>query len=398
MNLLLVSDGHYIQTSDGQVFSESVYNYSFFKRYLCVFDHVYAVVRLTYSDEGFIIGNLCSGDGVSFLPLPAFKGPWEYIKKKKQLTNIVRQYCKNYNCAIFRLPGATSNLICKEYEKTGKPFAIEVVIDPWENFAPKAIKNFLRPIIRISWTLLLKRMCRKANGVSYVTEYYLQKKYPSAVSRGGNPTKYFESFYSSVELPDDSFASPKCIKDKESYRIIHVSNSYTGYGKGHIVLMKAIKQVLNDGYHVDLDLVGDGPLRPTFEAYAESLGISNHIRFHGRLADSAAVRQIMRQSDLFVFPTLAEGLPRVLLEAMAEGLPCISTPVCGIPEILDDEFLCDYYDYIQLSILIERFISSPELMQSEGEKNLNTAKNYASSVLSSRRKNFYMKLKAQCNI
>lgn len=394
MNLLLVPDGHYIQSSDGQVYSESVYNYSFFKRYLSSFDHIYVVVRISHSDIGIKRNNLCSGEGVSFLPLPAFTGPWQYIKNIVTLRKIIRRYCADFDCAIFRLPGATPNLVCRQFSSTGKPFAIEVVADPWDNFSPGAIHSVLRPLIRVYWTLFLKRMCKQANGVSYVTEHYLQNRYPSRAVVDSSSSTYFESFYSSVDLPDNSISSPRDIEPKEPYKILHVSNAFTGYGKGHIVLMDSFQKVLQDGFKAELCFVGDGPLRPAFESYARRLEINDSVHFTGRLAGSSEVRAIMRQSDLFVFPTLAEGLPRVLLEAMAEGLPCISTSVCGIPEILDNSFMCDYHDSDKLTELIELFLSSPDLMISEGKRNLSVARKYSTSILSERRNNFYSSLRA----
>lgn len=390
MDLLLVADGHYFKTSNNLIYAESVYSYDFYKRYLNVYDHVYAIVRTKKLEK--LKGNekLCSGEGITFLELPEYKGPLEYAEKYILLRKYIKKYVSYGDCAIFRLPGATANLVSKMYLKTKRPFAIEVVVDPWENFAPKSINNPLRPVIRINWTLFLKRMCKKANGVSYVTEHYLQNLYPNKAMK--NINGYFQSYYSSVELPDESFGKPKIYDNKDKFVISHVSNSYTGYGKGHIPLMNAVKVLRDKGINVSIEFVGDGPLLQEFELYAINNGLKDFVHFNGRVADSNVVREIIKNSDLFVFPTKAEGLPRVLLEAMAEGLPCISSPTCGIPEILSNEYLCEYDDYVLLAKKIEFFLKNPDLMERESKRNLETSKKYAKSILTRRRNEFYKKL------
>jgi glycosyltransferase involved in cell wall biosynthesis len=393
MNVLVVADGHYFQSPDGSVYAESVYDYAFYKRYLQSFEHVYAAVRLDKIDHQPTGMKLSSGEGVTFLPLPAYRGPKEYAFKYFKILKCVTDYCSEYECAIFRIPAATSNMFCKKFLKTKKPFAVEVVIDPWENFGPRASGNkIMLFVVRRNWTNLVKKMCRKANGASYVTERYLQEKYPPRVYYETDGDSFTES-YSSVELPDDSFASPRVWnKGQKTFWIAHVANTFTGYGKGHLVLMDAVKIVRDRGFDVRIKFVGDGPKREEFKQYSDYLGIGEYVVFTGRLANGNEVRKVIRDSDMFVLPTFAEGLPRVLLEAMAEGIPCLSSPTCGIPEILKSEYLFDFSDSEGFSNGITRFIQNSELMTRESAENLRTARKYSSSKLNYKRKMFYDKL------
>lgn len=397
MNVLVVADGHYCVTPDGTVYADSVYDYAFYKRYLQVYDHVFAVVRARVVDDVPKNKKKSSGNGVTFLFMPVYQGPYEYILKYISIKRFVSKVCNDerMDCAIFRIPAATSNIFCKEFKKTHKPFSVEVVTDPWENFGPKASGNkFMLYIVRRSWTRLVKDMCDYANGASYVTYKYLQRKYPPRCYREKNNNTYFTASYSSVELQDNSFAiEKKWSADQMSFTIAHVSNYFSDYGKGHLTLMEAVKTVRDHGLDAKICFVGDGPMRQEFEECARKLGIAEAVTFTGRLANGDEVRKVIASADIFALPTFAEGLPRVLLEAMAEGLPCLSSPICGIPEILDIEFLFDFEDSNGFARGIENFINNVELMNKEGKRNLLEAKKYSASELNKRRKEFYFKLR-----
>lgn len=392
MDILVVADGHYYITDDGRVYADSVYDYKFYSRYLQAFDQVHAAIRAIKVDSVPKNKKLCSGPGVSFLLIPYYKGPIEYIKNYFKIRRIVKQYCKQHDCAIFRIPAATSNIFCKLYARTKKPFAVEVVVDPWENFGPRAGGNkIINNIIRHNWTSLVRTMCAKAIGASYVTQKYLQSKYPP---RANNDSAAFTASYSSVELNDEFFASPKrWDSNQKTFYVSHVANYFSGYGKGHITLMDAIKLLKDKGYDVRIRFVGDGPKLEEFKTYAKSLGIDDKVEFTGRLSDGASVRRVISDTDIFVLPTFAEGLPRALLEAMSEGLPCLSSPICGIPEVLSKDFLYDFADSNGFAIGIERFITNPELMTKVGYDNLKTAQQFKSSRLNMLRTDFYKKLR-----
>lgn len=394
MKLLLVADSHYYIDKKGDTYVESVFDYSFFSRYLDTFDSVWAIVRAEKVDTAPTKCKLASGDNVHFLTIPPTRGIKEYIKSYTKTKRLVKKYIADFDCAIFRIPGVVANLVCKQYMKTGKKYAVEVVVDPWENFSKGTMKSPLRPIIRRDWTDFVKKACMDAIGVSYVTERYLQEKYPCKAMQ--NETGYFTASYSSVELPDNSFGEFKSYTCKDEYVISHVANSFSGYGKGHMTLIRTIKRLKEKGYdNISINFIGDGPKLSEFKEYAQSLGIGDSVHFLGRLPNGAEVRKRIAESDMFVFPTRAEGLPRVILEAMAEGLPVVASPVCGIPEIIDSEYLVEYDDIDGYADAIIRFIEHPDLMTEISKRNIAVAKRYSSSILQEKRRNFYNELKNQ---
>jgi glycosyltransferase involved in cell wall biosynthesis len=101
--------------------------------------------------------------------------------------------------------------------------------------------------------------------------------------------------------------------------------------KGLDDLVDAVARV-NRTQPVQLLLVGDGEQREALQLAVRESGASDHIRFAGRRDD---VPQLLRMADAFVFPSLTEGLPNALLEAMAAGLPVIATDVPGNRDLIE---------------------------------------------------------------
>jgi glycosyltransferase involved in cell wall biosynthesis len=103
--------------------------------------------------------------------------------------------------------------------------------------------------------------------------------------------------------------------------------------KGHRLLLAAIPAVLVRRPGARFLWVGEGPLKPEMEEAVAALGLDDRVRFLGQRSDVAA---LMAAADLFVLPSMFEGLPLVALEAMAAGLPVVGTRVCGTDEVVVD--------------------------------------------------------------
>jgi colanic acid/amylovoran biosynthesis glycosyltransferase len=103
--------------------------------------------------------------------------------------------------------------------------------------------------------------------------------------------------------------------------------------KGHLVLLQAAAALRQTGTPFRLTLVGDGPLRPQLEAKIQAWDLTEQVQITG-WADTATVRQHILDARALVLPSFAEGLPVVLMEALALQRPVITTYVAGIPELV----------------------------------------------------------------
>ena len=106
--------------------------------------------------------------------------------------------------------------------------------------------------------------------------------------------------------------------------------------KGHLILLEAARKLALSGIDFKLVLVGDGELRSQIEGLIVQFDLQNQITITG-WADSDLVRHHIINSRAMVLPSFAEGLPVVIMEALALGRPVISTYIAGIPELLEPE-------------------------------------------------------------
>lgn len=133
--------------------------------------------------------------------------------------------------------------------------------------------------------------------------------------------------------------------------------------KAQILIVQACARLRDEGMDFNFTLVGDGPDRARIERAVANASLQDRVHLTGAL-NQVAVREQFAQADIFVLASLAEGIPVVLMEAMSSGVPCISTPVNGIPELIQHErtgLLATPGDVDSLAEQLRKLITDPEL-------------------------------------
>lgn len=130
-----------------------------------------------------------------------------------------------------------------------------------------------------------------------------------------------------------SFAPRGASHEAGHLRILYVGTLIPR--KGQPVLLEALSALGRHNVEARLTLVGQGPERPALERLAQRLGVSDRVTFTGGL-DHDRVREQYVLADVFCLPSFAEGVPVVLMEAMATGLPVVTTRIAGISELVED--------------------------------------------------------------
>jgi glycosyltransferase involved in cell wall biosynthesis len=402
VTVVIPIEERYYRIPDGSVWTRGAHAYSFWQRYLTVFDRVRVVARILEVSELTARATRVDGYGVDCAPVPYYVGPLQFLKRAWAVRGAVRRSLEATDAVIMRVSGTLANLLEPTLTATKRPYGLEVIGDPYDVFAPGAVQNPLRPLFRWWFPYVLRRQCSRAAGVAYVTERTLQNSYPCRAYSVGmsdvvlnedaivGSSPVFTTHYSSVELGnDDTIQGARNIHDqRKRFEIVTIGSLEQPY-KGVDVLITAIAKCIAAGRHIRLTIVGEGRYRPSLETLVNQLGINNSVRLTGQLTSSHEIRGVLDQSDLFILASRTEGLPRAMIEAMARGLPCIGTRVGGIPELLESNELVAPNDSDALASKIRETLSRPEHMTMLSARNLEKARGYRAELLDARRKRFF---------
>ncbi len=138
--------------------------------------------------------------------------------------------------------------------------------------------------------------------------------------------------------------------------------------KGQHILLEACSLLKKAGLRFRLTLLGDGPDRPSLERFAKAHSLEESVTFTGVLGQDR-VRALYDTADIFVLASFAEGVPVVLMEAMAKEIPVISTRITGIPELIEqgeDGLLATPGDAEDLALQLRWLIENPGLRRELG--------------------------------
>jgi colanic acid/amylovoran biosynthesis glycosyltransferase len=144
--------------------------------------------------------------------------------------------------------------------------------------------------------------------------------------------------------------------------------------KGMEYALKAVAAVIREHSNIEYVIIGDGPLRAHLEGLTRSLGITNAVRFAG-WEPRPEVLKALSEADILLAPSVTsesgdqEGTPVVIMEALACGVPVVSTQHAGIPEVVDDGvsgFLVPERQPEALALALERLVRDPKLRESMG--------------------------------
>lgn len=157
-------------------------------------------------------------------------------------------------------------------------------------------------------------------------------------------------------------------------KIILMSVGELSKRKNHMVVIEALAQLKE--YDILYVICGDGPLKVQLRVKAEELGVRDRLKLLGFRKDIA---ELHKAADIFVFPSLQEGLPVAVMEAMASGLPIVASRIRGNEDLISNNqggYLVKPKDSEQVAKAIERMIQNPEKREKMEERNLKIIKNY----------------------
>jgi colanic acid/amylovoran biosynthesis glycosyltransferase len=138
--------------------------------------------------------------------------------------------------------------------------------------------------------------------------------------------------------------------------------------KGHRILLEALRLLRERGLRLHLTLIGGGTELPALKQFVLRFGLEDSVTFTSALSHAEALAHV-RRANIFALASFAEGIPVALMEAMSLGVPCVSTTIAGIPELIRsgvDGLLVPPANAAALADALESLISDPALRKSLG--------------------------------
>lgn len=296
--------------------------------------------------------------------------------------NIMINKMKTCDFVIGRFPSIIAFMAHDYSKELGKVFVAELMCDGWDSYWNHSIVG---KMIAPYMTNKMKKCTWDADFAIYVTENFLQKKYPCK-----NPSINA----SNVVITDfDSNILPKRLKKIKSMNMHNISlmtsASVDQHSKGQEYVVKAIKILKDKGINVTYYLAGGGDKEYLLK-FAKKANVVQNLVFLGRLPIEDIFRQL-DNIDIYIQPSLQEGLPRSVIEALSRACPVLGARTAGIPELIDEECVFDRRSEISIAKGIETILNNG--LDKYAKNNFYHSINYKNDILNERRKEYYELIK-----
>lgn len=166
---------------------------------------------------------------------------------------------------------------------------------------------------------------------------------------------------SSTITKEDLALEPLRLLSNKPLTIIYVG--YLRYAKGIDTLIEVIKRLEKRHFDYQFHIVGDGDMYSTLQQLIDDLKLDDHIYLHGHIDNRDKLLSLLRASDLFFFPSLSEGSPRVVIEAMSQGCPVLSTPVGSLPGCFEENKEILFFPFKDAEIATSKIIEVGENLE-----------------------------------
>lgn len=366
--------------------SEKIYAFgkysTILRRYYNAFGSIVLCARFENVEE------IASGyDDISDIVVSVIKIPSLYNmllnKCKKEMMDAIR----NCDLVVCRCPSIPAYKAADCAKEAGKPYFTECMGDPWDAYWNHGITGKL---IAPYMFFKMKSVVKKADYALYVTNEFLQHRYPTNGSSIAASNVLVEDTDSAIL--EKRLEKIKSMKSTEM--VLMTTAAVNVRHKGQQYVIKAIPGLNKAGIRVKYYLVGEGD-QDYLRRVAEKYNVTDQVIFLGRRPLSK-VFELLDETDIYVQPSLQEGLPRSVIEAMSRGCIAVGARTAGIPELLEPQYVVKRKGVKELeSVLIDICRSSEETKIANAKRNFAEAKGYDTKVLDKKRNAYYEKIKAQ---
>lgn len=368
MNILIVTDQRFI-LKNGKYYTEQVF-YNNLKRYKLQFENVSIYAKTGHSlfessteVEGFDI--YLGGDNISL-----YMG--KNIRKFEEII-------PNFDLLILRVPSVLSIQAAKIAKQERIPYMIVSVGCVFDALWNHGLKGKVLAPIMFRKT---KDVVKYASYASYVTDSFLQSRYPCSVK---------SIAVSDVEID----ISDRDVLERRLKKIDNMSTKFITMMtaaalnvkyKGQQYVIESIPLLNKKGIHVKYYIAGTGSGKYLLDI-AKKYKVSDQVVVLGSVSHDKII-SLMDEIDLYIQPSLQEGLPRAVVEALSRACPCVGTAAGGIPELISKECFFHKKSPDDMANIIESLLNKKKLKEL-AEINWRKSRHYYRDVLDMKRNEYF---------
>ena len=388
MNILFCHDGPLSENKEGKLFTVS-YTDDIIKRYLKISTNLKFLIRVeTCEDLDQTTGlSEMSLSRKNVIDVPNFKSLKGLLLYSRLAKNIIKKAVSQSDFIIARLPSSIGRIAAEEALRQKKPYLVEVVGHPFDILWFHSLKGKCMAFYE---SYKDKFIINNAPFALYVTKQYLQSEYPCKGLTIGTSDTSLQS--TSINVLTNRLN--RITKNHSKKIILGTIGSVEVNYKGQKYVIEALNLLNKRGYtNFEYQLVGGGnPYRLT--KLVEKYKLQDQVIFKGNLAHDK-IFEWLDSIDIYLQPSMTEGLPRSVVEAMSRAVPCIVSNCGGNPELIEKSFQFNKTSKQASQICqILQNITTDELQQ-QARTNFEKSKSFFKENTDKIRNNFFEKIKDQ---
>jgi glycosyltransferase involved in cell wall biosynthesis len=381
MKLLFIHD-HPFYRDNSLVYSGGGLPNTTWLNYLAYFESLVIFGRNSKNiNNKKVVSSLKNGD-VKFILTENYSSALKLIFNLKSVHRELSELINKSDIVLVRLPSILGFIAAFICIKRKKKYIVEQVGNTNEAFYTHG--SIIGKLISFVLDQVNKLIVRKAPFVSYVTNIKLQKDYPSNGIISSFSDVNINKVLSQQDIDQKRFLSD-VIK-------IGLIGGFDVKYKGQNILLKAISILdpsLRD--NIEIYFVGKGNFSWIKDLATDQV-LLNNIKFMGPLESGKPILNLLSTLSIYVQPSLTEGMPRAMIEAMSMGCPILGSSVGGIPELISESYLHEPGDFKVLSRQIKYLCENRNILISESSKSLENALPYIEQNIKAKRDIFFSKI------
>lgn len=387
MRVLFCHDGP-LRKDEFDNYYGSAHNDETFRRYYTIAEELAVLIRVGNVPKIEAEKRLSKITVMPFdvIPCPNMSRLKSMFLNRRNTEEIIIREVAKADYIVARLPSMIGFKAIDAARELNKPYLVEVVTCPWDAFWNHSFKGKLVAPFMYQAT---KERVKKANYVVYVTNEFLQKRYPTK----GNSISC--SNVALKEFDEKILHSRLCkINDmKQNDKIIIGTTAAVDIRfKGQQYVIEALGKLKEQGNaNFEYQLVGGGD-QAFLKSIAEKYDVVDQVKFLGAMPHKK-VFDWLEKIDIYTQPSRQEGLPRALIEAMSRAVPSFGARTAGIPELLDNEFIFSNTrkNIDEIIDILKSF--DIETMRVQAKRNYEESKKYDKDTIEERRRKFFEEFK-----